>query len=335
MVETIYPRRVRDTPSHRPRTRPVRRAARSASPRSSGCAGVSSARARSCPSQSPWRSPACCASRALFACRCRSRAARCPSAGTTSCRCRCGRSATAPGSALGVLTYQPVATFLVVAVAAAASGPTAAVLALTALRHRPRRRRLAAHDLRRPDGDALPADAPPQRRGAGRARAGPRRRAGGRGARSHLGPGSQLDPAIVRDGTLAYTQRADNGTTAVRVRAADRRTDHDSRSTAEPSVRGEYLAYRDAAGVTVVKWRTRAPVDAPRRRLVEAGHQLAVPGRHPRSAAARERVVSIDLRTGKRRVPRRDRQRRRPRAPVDRPARSSSGTRPPATARAC
>ena len=51
-------------------------------------------------------------------------ATRCRSRGTTRCRCHCGRWATAAGLGAGMLTYQPVATFLVVVVAAAASGAT-------------------------------------------------------------------------------------------------------------------------------------------------------------------------------------------------------------------
>ena len=59
-----------------------------------------------------------------------------------------------------------------------------------------------------------------------------------------LGPGSQLDPAVSDDGTLAYTQRADNGTTAVRV-VPTTGAPVTIAGASEPSVRGEYLAYRD------------------------------------------------------------------------------------------
>jgi len=201
------------------------------------------------------------------------------------------------GLGLGVLTYQPVATFLVVAVAAAASGTTAAVLALTAfgigrvvgasppttfvdrmaMLYRPMRRlnavALAALALAlvvAPAGAATLA----------------------------LGPGSQLDPAVSEDGTLAYTQRADNGTTAVRVVPATG-APITIAGASEPSVRGEYLAYRDAAGVNVVRWRTGAPV----KRLAGAWSKPAV--KWPFLVAillrgARERLVSTDLRTGKR-----------------------------------
>ena len=149
------------------------------------------------------------------------------------------------GLGLGVLTYQPVATFLVVAVAAAASGPTAAVLALTAfgigrvvgaslpttfvdrmaMFYRPMRRlnavALAALALALVVAPAGAATLP-------------------------LGPGSQLDPAVSEDGTLAYTQRADDGTTAVRV-VPMTGAPITIRRGLGPSVRGDYLAYRDAA----------------------------------------------------------------------------------------
>ena len=64
-------------------------------------------------------------------------------------------------------------------------------------------------------------------------------------------------------------------------------------------MRGEYLAYRDAAGVNVVRWRTGAPV----KRLAGAWSKPAI--KWPFLVAillrgARERVVSTDLRTGKR-----------------------------------
>jgi hypothetical protein len=202
------------------------------------------------------------------------------------------------GLGVGVLTYQPVATFLVVAVAAAASGTTAAVLALTAF------------GIGRVVGASLPTAVVDRMAMLYR----PMRRlnavalaalalalvvAPAGAATLALGPGSQLDPAISEDGTLAYTQRADDGTTAVRV-VPVAGTTITVPGASEPSVRGDYLAYRDPGGVTVVKWRTGAPV----KRLAGAWSKPAV--RWPFLVAiltrgARERLVSTDLRTGRRR----------------------------------
>jgi hypothetical protein len=202
------------------------------------------------------------------------------------------------GLGVGVLTYQPVATFLVVAVAAAASGTTAAVLALTAF------------GIGRVGGASLPAGfvdrmAPlyrPMRRVNAVALAALALAlfvAPAGAATLALGPGSQLDPAISDDGTLAYTQRADDGTTAVRVRPVAGAT-LTVPAASEPSIRGAYLAYRDAAGVTVVKWRTNQPVT----RLAGGWSKPAISWPYLAAILARgvrERVVLIDLRTGKRR----------------------------------
>src|SRR4051794_22919447 len=199
------------------------------------------------------------------------------------------------GLGAGVLTYQPVATFLVLAVAAAASGTTAAVLALSAFGagralgaalppsfvegmaqlHRPMRRvnalalaLLALALMTAPAGATALA----------------------------LGPGSQLDPSIADDGTLAYTQRADSGATAVVVRPAGGGAAITIPGGSEPSIRGEYLAYHDASGIAVVKWRTRQPVT----RLDGDWQKPAIA--YPFLVAvvvrgARTRMMSIDLRT--------------------------------------
>lgn len=202
------------------------------------------------------------------------------------------------GLGAGVLTYQPVATFLVVAVAAAASGTTAAVLALTAF------------GAGRVVGAALPAGFVDRMAALYR----PMRRvnaaalaalalalvvAPAGAATLALGPGSQLDPAVSEDGTLAYTQRADDGSTAVRV-VPTAGAPITVPGASEPSIRGEYLAYHDAAGVAVVRWRTGEPV----RRLAGAWSKPAI--KWPFLVAilargSRERVVSTDLRTGQRR----------------------------------
>jgi hypothetical protein len=204
------------------------------------------------------------------------------------------------GAALGagVLTYQPVATFLVVAVAAAASGTGAAVLALTAF------------GAGRVAGAALPAGFVDRMA----ILYGPMRRvnavalavlalafvvAPAGAATLALGPGSQLDPAVAEDGTLAYTQRADDGTTAVRVLPTTG-AGITVPGGSEPSVRGPYLAYRDPGGVNVVQWRTGASVarlaGAWSKPAVKWPFLVAILTRGPR-----QRVVSTDLRTGKRR----------------------------------
>src|SRR6478735_268107 len=141
------------------------------------------------------------------------------------------------GLGAGVLTYQPVATFLIVAVAAAASGTTAAVLALTAFGA----------------GRALGAALPPAFVDVMTALYRPMRRtnavalallalalvAAPAGATAlALGPGSQLDPSVADDGTLAYTQRADSGTTAVVVRPAGGGAAITIPGASEPSIRG-------------------------------------------------------------------------------------------------
>ena len=201
------------------------------------------------------------------------------------------------GLGVGVLTYQPVATFLVVAVAAAASGTTAAVLALTAFGIG----RVAGASL--PPGfvDRMAMLYRPMRRVNALALAALALAlvvAPAGATTLALGPGSQLDPSIADDGTLAYTQRADDGTTAVVVRppAGAPLT---VPGASEPSIRGAYLAYRDAAGVSVVKWRTNQPVT----RLAGTWSKPAISWPYlvvVLARGARDRVIGIDLRTGKR-----------------------------------
>jgi hypothetical protein len=201
------------------------------------------------------------------------------------------------GLGVGVLTYQPVATFLVVAVAAAASGPTAAVLALTAFGAG----RVAGASLPAAFIDRMASLYRPMRRVNALALAAlavALVAAPAGAAPLQLGPGSQLDPAISDDGTLAYTQRSDDGTTAVRV-VPTTGAPLTVPGASEPSIRGEYLAYRDPAGITVVRWRTGQAVT----RLAGGWSKPAIS--YPFLVAilargARERVVSIDLRSGKR-----------------------------------
>ena len=316
------PRRVRDTPPHRLSPRPLRRGRdrrRRAAVGAAGLAGVGSA-GRSWPCVAVALAlPACCARPGSVACRCRSRAARCPSAGAASCRCRVWplrlrRRPRRRRPHLPAGRHVPGRRRR----RDAASGPTAAVLALSAPSASAASRRLAP----RPASSigwriALPADAPGQRRRAGRLAlalfVAPRRR---RRRRSPLGAGSQLDPAVADDGTLAYTQRADDGTTA---------------SSCVPP----------PAPAVTIRRRLRA-VDARRvPRLPRAGrrHRREVAhgrtGHAPAPAAGRSRPSSgrswsrsssghaqarHQHRPAHRQahVPRRDRERRRPRAPVDR-----------------
>ncbi len=202
------------------------------------------------------------------------------------------------GLGVGVLTYQPVATFLVVAVAAAASGPVAAVLALSAFGIG----RVAGASLPSAFIDRMAMLYRPMRRVNALALAALALAlfvAPASAAKLALGPGSQLDPAVADDGTLAYTQRADSGATAIIVRppAGPPLT---FAGGSEPSIRGDYLAYHEPTGVTVVKWRTSAPV-------------THLPGEWSKPAISypylvavfrqgtRKRVMSIDLRTGERR----------------------------------
>jgi len=202
------------------------------------------------------------------------------------------------GLGAGILTYQPVATFLVVAVAAAASGPAAAVLALSAFGIG----RVAGASL--PSGfiDRMAMLYRPMRRVNALALAALALAlfvAPAGAAKLALGPGSQLDPAVADDGTLAYTQRADNGTTAVVVRPPGA-TPLTIPGGSEPSIRGDYLAYHEPTGVTVVKWRTGAPVT----HLAGGWSKPSISW--PFLVAVLEqgslkRVIGMDLRTGKRR----------------------------------
>jgi hypothetical protein len=198
------------------------------------------------------------------------------------------------GLGAGVLTFQPVATFLIVAVAAAASGTTAAVLALTAFGA----------------GRALGAALPPAFVDVMAALYRPMRRTNAVAlavlalalvaAPAGAATISQLDPSVADDGGVAYTQRAPGGATTVVVRPA-RGGSIAVPGASQPSLRGPYLAYRDPGGVTVVRWRTMQVV----RRLagtwskpaIEFPYLVAV-----RSFGERQRMISIDLRTGLQRV---------------------------------
>ena len=187
------------------------------------------------------------------------------------------------GLGVGVLTYQPVATFLVVAVAAAASGPTAAVLALSAFGIGRVAGASLPTGLHRSDGDALPPDAPRQRPRAGRARAGPVRRAGRARRRSPSAPAASStrpSPTTARSPTPSAPTTARPPSSCVPTPAPPMTIPGGSRAV---DARRLPRLPRARPASPSCKWRTVRTGHAPGRRLVEAGHQLAVPGRHPRA----------------------------------------------------
>jgi cytochrome c biogenesis protein CcdA len=170
------------------------------------------------------------------------------------------------GLGLGVLTYQPVATFWVACAAALALGrPLAGTVAF------------ALYGVGRTIVLLLPA-----RRGADPAtiveRLAGRRRTVLRanaialgvcacllaaspvaGARvMPLGPGNHMDPSAHASG-FAYTKRI-GGAPRVVVRPADGSPNVVFRDAESPALHRGVLAYEDAAGVRVVRWRTRDQV---------------------------------------------------------------------------
>ena len=212
------------------------------------------------------------------------------------------------GLGVGVLTYQPVATFLVVGRRRRRLRPAG----------RPcwRCRRFGA-------GRALGGGAAAERSSTGWRRCyRPVRRvnavalallalalvaAPGAAPRARLGPGSQLDPSVADDGTLAYTQRAADGTTAVVVRrpAAPPIT-LPGRARSRRSTGRATSPTATAGGITVVRWRTACGSRAARRRAGRSRRiELAVPRRRAHARRARTRLIGIDLRTGRQRVARR------------------------------
>jgi hypothetical protein len=174
------------------------------------------------------------------------------------------------GLGAGLVTYQPVATFLVVAVAAAASGPRAAVLAL------------AAFGAGRAVAAAMPGGFIDHMAGL---LVGMRRlnavalallavvlvAAPAGAATLDLGPGSQLDPSVGEEGIAG---------------------------AAEPSLRGAYVAFRDAGGIAVERWATREPVT----RLDGAWSKPALSWPYLVAVlerGSRRRLILVDLRTRK------------------------------------
>ena len=72
-----------------------------------------------------------------------------------------------------------------------------------------------------------------------------------------LGPGSHLDPSLSR-GVLAYTER-DGGATSVVVRVSGSES-YAFPGARSPALDGDLLAYAEAEGVRVVRWRLGAEV---------------------------------------------------------------------------
>ena len=220
-------------------------------------------------------------------------------AGTTRCRCRCGRSATAPASAPASSPTSPSPRSSVVAVAAAASGtPAARAGADAPSAPAGRRRRAAARPSsigwRRSTARCAASTPSPWRCSRCALVA-----ARGRGAPP--GPGSQLDPSVADDGGLALHpargHRRD-GRGLVRPPAARRSR---CRVRREPSLRGELPR------VPRSRRRDRRPLadDAGHARLAGAWSKPAIEFPYlvaVRSTATRQRMISIDLRTGLQRV---------------------------------
>jgi hypothetical protein len=164
------------------------------------------------------------------------------------------------GLGVGVLTFQPVATFWVACAAALVLGKPLLAAACFSL-YGVGRALMVAFPTRKADGAAS------VERLAGRRRAVVRTNAAVLAASAvalaiaapaaaaplYLGPGSQLDPSL-SDGVLAYTQREGvEASVVVRVSAAESYTFPSARS---PSLDERFLAYEEADGVRVVRWRT-------------------------------------------------------------------------------
>ena len=181
------------------------------------------------------------------------------------------------------------------------SGPTAAVLALTAFGIG----RVVGASLPSASVDrmaaALPADAPrstPSRWPRSRWPSWSRR-AGGGHARTRPGQPARPRRRPRRHARLHAARRQRRDRRSASCRRPARRSRFAGAS--EPSLRGEYLAYRDAAGVNVVRWRTGAPG---RRASPAPGRSRPSAGRSWSPSSSAERAsgsISTDLRTGKRR----------------------------------
>ncbi len=67
---------------------------------------------------------------------------------------------------------------------------------------------------------------------------------------------SRMDPAVSRDGTLALTERTASGATTVVVVPADGSAERRFPGASWPALDGTLLAYADPAGVSIVRWAT-------------------------------------------------------------------------------
>jgi hypothetical protein len=158
------------------------------------------------------------------------------------------------GLGVGVLTYQPSLAFVCVALAVVALHSVAlGAIAFAAFAAG----RVAAAALPPAAVDVLPRLQVPMRR-LGLATlavlvlavaAAPARAATGR-----------TDPAAEPDGTLAFTQRAADGTTSVAVVPGDGSALHTFPAASYPALDGPRLAYADATGIAVVTWADGAAV---------------------------------------------------------------------------
>ena len=173
------------------------------------------------------------------------------------------------GLGLGVLTYQPVATFWVACVAALALGrPVAGAFAF------------ALYGVGRTAVLLLPARSGADAAAVVEALAGRRRTLLRANAVAlavcvcllaapvagadvmPLGPGSQFDPSRAKTG-FAYTQRT-GGTSRVIVRPAGGGSAVDFPGGESPSLYGGLLAYQDAQGIRVVRWTADPAVEIDR-----------------------------------------------------------------------
>ena len=164
------------------------------------------------------------------------------------------------GLGLGVMTYQPVATFWVACAGALALGRPLAAAACFSLYGLGRAATLVLPRRRRADATLVVERLARRRQAVRRANvvvlavcaallaAAPVAGA----AVLNLGPGSQLDPTL-SDGVLAYTQR-DAGVNAVVVLAPSAPVRYEAAES--PALDGDLLAYTDPAGIRVVRWRT-------------------------------------------------------------------------------
>jgi hypothetical protein len=165
------------------------------------------------------------------------------------------------GLGAGVLTYQPSLAFVCVALAVVAlhSVPLG-VLAFAAFAAG----RIAAAALPPVAIDVLPRLHAPMRR-LGFAAVAVLALAVA-AAPAHAAATGRSDPAAAADGTMAFTQRAADGTTSVVVVPGDGSALHAFPGGSYPALDGPRLAFADATGIAIVTWAdgaTLAHLDGP------------------------------------------------------------------------